>query len=162
MRLDGVHNELRPVVVRAGDARDEHFENVMHIQQDVKIFSGQIDADETFSYRTEPTHGAWVQVAKGTLELNGQRLEQGDGCEIHDEAELLFTGAVRFAVERGTDEELAQARKLLRTMWDGETDEETYLNTLGELTQLIHAASRNLVLQLVRNGIRSLFERRSF
>jgi DNA-binding FadR family transcriptional regulator len=32
---------------------------------------------------------------------------------------------------------------------------------LGELTQLIHAASRNLVLQLVRNGIRSLFERRS-
>jgi DNA-binding FadR family transcriptional regulator len=35
------------------------------------------------------------------------------------------------------------------------------VETLGELTQLIHAASRNLVLQLVRNGIRSLFERRS-
>ena len=78
-----------------------------------------------------------------------------------DVLELLFTGAVRFAVERGSDEELAQARELLRIMWDGKTDEATYLDTLGELTQLIHAASRNLVLQLVRNGIRSLFERRS-
>ena len=78
-----------------------------------------------------------------------------------DVLELLFTGAVRFAVERGTDEELAQARKLLRIMWDSGTDEERYLEALGELTQLIHAASRNLVLQLVRNGIRSLFERRS-
>jgi GntR family transcriptional repressor for pyruvate dehydrogenase complex len=78
-----------------------------------------------------------------------------------DVLELLFTGAVRFAVERGTDEELAQARKLLRVMWDDETDEESYLSALGELTQLIHNASRNLVLQLVRNGIRGLFERRS-
>ena len=78
-----------------------------------------------------------------------------------DVLELLLTGAVRFAVERGTDEELAHARELLRIMWARKTDEETYLNALGELTQLIHAASRNLVLQLVRNGIRSLFERRS-
>lgn len=78
-----------------------------------------------------------------------------------DVLELLLTGAVRFAVERGTDEELARARELLRIMWDRKTDEETYLTALGELTQLIHSASRNLVLQLVRNGIRSLFERRS-
>jgi len=78
-----------------------------------------------------------------------------------DVLELLLTGAIRFAVERGTDEELARARQLLRIMWDDGTDEETYLNTLGELTQLIHTASRNLVLQLVRNGIRGLFERRS-
>lgn len=78
-----------------------------------------------------------------------------------DVLELLLTGAVRFAVERGTDEELARARQLLRIMWDDGTDEETYLNALGELTQLIHTASRNLVLRLVRNGIRSLFERRS-
>jgi DNA-binding FadR family transcriptional regulator len=78
-----------------------------------------------------------------------------------DVLELLLTGAVRFAVERGSDEELARARELLQAMSARTTDEATYLNALGELTQLIHAASRNLVLQLVRNGLQSLFERRS-
>jgi GntR family transcriptional repressor for pyruvate dehydrogenase complex len=78
-----------------------------------------------------------------------------------DVLELLLTGAVRFAVERGSDQELARARELLRIMAGRETDQETYLGALNELMQLIHAASRNLVLQLVRNGIRSLFERRS-
>ncbi|MFT4710961.1 MAG: redox-sensitive bicupin YhaK (pirin superfamily) [Bacteroidia bacterium] len=93
MRLDGVRNELRPVVVPTGDRREQQLENVMHIHQDVKIFSGQIDAGETFSYQTDPTRGAWIQVAKGTIELNGERLEQGDGCEVHDEVELQFMGA---------------------------------------------------------------------
>jgi DNA-binding FadR family transcriptional regulator len=78
-----------------------------------------------------------------------------------DVLELLFTGAVRFAVERGSDEELARSRELLRIMAGRDADQETYLDALNELMQLIHAASRNLVLQLVRNGIRSLFERRS-
>jgi hypothetical protein len=41
------------------------------------------------------------------------------------------------------------------------TGEAAYLRELDELTQLIHSASRNLVLQLVRNGLRSLFSRRS-
>jgi len=78
-----------------------------------------------------------------------------------DVLELLLTGAVRFAVERGSDEELARAQELLRAMSARSADEAAYLSALDELTQLIHTASRNLVLQLVRNGLRSLFERRS-
>ena len=78
-----------------------------------------------------------------------------------DVLELLLTGAVRFAVERGSDEELAKARELLREMSVRATGETAYLHELDELTQLIHSASRNLVLQLVRNGLRSLFLRRS-
>jgi GntR family transcriptional repressor for pyruvate dehydrogenase complex len=78
-----------------------------------------------------------------------------------DVLELLLTGAVRFAVERGSDEELARARELLRAMSARGVDEAAYLGALDELTQLIHSASRNLVLQLVRNGLRSLFVRRS-
>jgi GntR family transcriptional repressor for pyruvate dehydrogenase complex len=77
-----------------------------------------------------------------------------------DVLELLLTGAVRLAVERGSDAELARARELLREMSTSAMTEAAYLGKLDELTQLIHTASRNLVLQLVRNGLRSLFERR--
>ncbi len=78
-----------------------------------------------------------------------------------DVLELLLTGAVRLAVERGSDEELARAGELLRDMSTRATSEATYLRKLDELTQLIHSASRNLVLQLVRNGLRRLFVRHS-
>jgi DNA-binding FadR family transcriptional regulator len=71
--------------------------------------------------------------------------------------ELLFTGAVHFAVERGSDAELARARELLRVMAAHETEEAAYLFALDELMQLVHSASGNLVLRLVQNGLRSLF-----
>jgi GntR family transcriptional repressor for pyruvate dehydrogenase complex len=78
-----------------------------------------------------------------------------------DVLELLLTGAVRFAVERASDEELTRARELVRDMSARATGEAAYLRGLDELTQLIHSASRNLVLQLVHNGLRNLFSRRS-
>ena len=110
--------------------------------------------------RVIPVEEASLDVLEHLLVVNGTP-DPVLTAQCLDVLELLLTGAVRFAVERGTDEELAEARRLLRIMWDAKTDEDTYVETLGELTQLIHAASRNLVLQLVRNGIRSLFERRS-
>jgi len=110
--------------------------------------------------RVTPVEEASLDILEHLLVVDGTP-DPVLTAQCLDVLELLFTGAVRFAVERGSDEELVQARKLLRVMWDPKTDEERYLQALGELTQLIHAASRNLVLQLVRNGIRSLFERRS-
>jgi DNA-binding FadR family transcriptional regulator len=110
--------------------------------------------------RVTPVEEASLDVLEHLLVVDGTP-DPVLTAQCLDVLELLFTGAVRFAVERGTDAELARARRLLRTMWDDATDEETYLGALDELTQLIHTASRNLVLQLVRNGIRSLFSRRS-
>ncbi len=36
---------------------------------------------------------AWLQIAKGTIELNGKKLEQGDGAAISEEKALSIKGA---------------------------------------------------------------------
>lgn len=35
---------------------------------------------------------AWLQVAKGTVELNGEVLQQGDGAALSDEPKVTITG----------------------------------------------------------------------
>jgi GntR family transcriptional repressor for pyruvate dehydrogenase complex len=110
--------------------------------------------------RVAPLEEASLDVLEHLLVVDGAP-DPVLTAQCLDVFELLLTGAVRFAVERGTDEELARARELLRIMWAPKTDEETYVDALNELMELIHTASRNLVLQLVRKGIRMLFERRS-
>ncbi len=74
-----------------------------------------------------------------------------------DVGELLFTGAVRLGLERATDAEIARARELLRALIQtGASGEDaSYFATLDELGDLIFAGSRNLVLRLIRNGLRA-------
>jgi redox-sensitive bicupin YhaK (pirin superfamily) len=87
MRFEGIHNELRQVAGRAGDA---HPNDVLAIHQDAKIYSAQLDAEETLTYRVDPSRSVWIQVAKGAMVLNGERIEQGDGVEVLGAAELTF------------------------------------------------------------------------
>ena len=74
-----------------------------------------------------------------------------------DVGELLFTGAVRLALERASDAEIARARELLRALIQtGASGEDaSYFATLDELGDLIFTGSRNLVLRLIRNGLRA-------
>jgi DNA-binding FadR family transcriptional regulator len=74
-----------------------------------------------------------------------------------DVSELLFTGAVRLALERASDAELERARELLRRLVRAGTagEDATYFAALDELGELIFAGSRNLVLRLIRNGLRA-------
>ena len=74
-----------------------------------------------------------------------------------DVGELLFPGAVRLGLERATDAEIARARELLRALIQtGASGEDaSYFATLDELGDLIFAGSRNLVLRLIRNGLRA-------
>src|SRR5215475_2314929 len=57
-----------------------------------------------------------------------------------DVSELLFTGAVRFALERASDAEIARARELLRALLQGGEDAR-YFATLDELSDLIFAGA---------------------
>jgi DNA-binding FadR family transcriptional regulator len=79
-----------------------------------------------------------------------------------DVSELLFTGAVRLSLERATDAELARARELLRDLVQSGArgEDASYFATLDELSELIFAGSRNLVLRLIRNGLRANVLRR--
>lgn len=63
----------------------------MSIRQDADIYAGLFDGDEAASHIIAPERRGRVQVARGTLSVNGQSLEAGDGLEI--EAGLAqFTG----------------------------------------------------------------------
>jgi GntR family transcriptional repressor for pyruvate dehydrogenase complex len=77
-----------------------------------------------------------------------------------DVHELILAGAVRLAVERASDDEVARARALLGRLADAELSDDDYLEASDALAELISAASRNLVLRMVRSALRSLFTTR--
>ncbi len=62
------------------------------IGQDVRLYAGLLDGDETARLELDPGRSAWLHVARGSLELNGERLGPGDGAAIRAEAALELSG----------------------------------------------------------------------
>ena len=59
--------------------------------QDARVYAGLFDSDERAVLRVAPGRHAYVQVARGSIEVNGQRLEEGDGARVRTGGELEFT-----------------------------------------------------------------------
>jgi GntR family transcriptional regulator, transcriptional repressor for pyruvate dehydrogenase complex len=76
-----------------------------------------------------------------------------------DVHELVVAGAARFAVERGTQEEFADAKALLRRLVSPATSADEFVAVADQLTELIAIASRNVVLRMVRNGLTAAAQR---
>ncbi|MBI3446345.1 MAG: pirin family protein [Magnetospirillum sp.] len=87
--LDEEHRRDRLQLIASRDGRDGSL--VLH--QDVAIFSGLLSAGTTLGHTIAAGRGAWVQVVTGTVTVNGQTLQPGDGAAIEDEA--LVTLAAR-------------------------------------------------------------------
>ncbi len=47
---------------------------------------------KSIPYKLRSGRHGWVQVASGSVSVNGKTLAQGDGAAISEEAELTFTG----------------------------------------------------------------------
>jgi redox-sensitive bicupin YhaK (pirin superfamily) len=62
------------------------------IHQDVNLYAGLFDAGESATLALAPGRGAWVQVARGAVTLNGKRLDEGDGASAVDEPSLSLAG----------------------------------------------------------------------
>ena len=62
------------------------------IHQDAKLFVTLLSPGEEVRHTLGAKRYAWLQVAKGEIELNGQKLQQGDGAAISDEKELTIKG----------------------------------------------------------------------
>ena len=70
------------------------------INQDARVYAGMPEVNQSVEHRQAEDRHAWIQVARGTLNLNGVELHQGDGAAVsneprlvivaHDEAELLL------------------------------------------------------------------------
>lgn len=58
------------------------------IRQDARVYAGLFDGEESATLAVGANRYAYVHVARGSVELNGQRLNEGDGVRLRNE-ELL-------------------------------------------------------------------------
>lgn len=74
-------------LVASPDGRD----GSLTLNQDASLYALLLDPGQTARQSLAPGRRAWVQVARGEVEVNGQRLEEGDGARITDEQEISVT-----------------------------------------------------------------------
>jgi redox-sensitive bicupin YhaK (pirin superfamily) len=58
------------------------------IHQDANLHIARLDAGTEAKHALAPGRHAWVQVARGSVELNGKKLVAGDGAAVSDEKEI--------------------------------------------------------------------------
>lgn len=63
------------------------------IRQNNDLFATVLGRGETVKHDLKPDRHAYVQVARGSVTLNGRKLDEGDGAAISDEKTVELTGA---------------------------------------------------------------------
>ena len=74
----------RLCLLAAPDARD----GAVKIHQNVELSTARLAAGEAVTHRLRPDRHAWVQVASGSITLNGTPLSAGDGAAVSGEEKL--------------------------------------------------------------------------
>jgi redox-sensitive bicupin YhaK (pirin superfamily) len=62
------------------------------VHQDVRVLASLLGRGEAVEHRLAPGRHAWLQVARGAVDLNGTALQAGDGAAISAEALLRIVG----------------------------------------------------------------------
>jgi redox-sensitive bicupin YhaK (pirin superfamily) len=73
-------------LIASEDGRD----GSVTVHQDVSLFASILDANETIDHVMDQTRHAWIQVARGSISVNGENAEQGDGVVVFGEPSLTF------------------------------------------------------------------------
>jgi quercetin 2,3-dioxygenase len=73
-------------------ASPDGLEDSVTIHQDARVYASLIEPGQKIVHKLEPNRHAWVQVARGAIEINGQTLDQSDGAAISNEGSLTITG----------------------------------------------------------------------
>ena len=76
-------------LVAARDARD----GAVKVHQDVDLYAAVLDKGSRVSHALGPNRHAWVQVARGSVLLNGLTLENGDAAAVSGENEVVIEAA---------------------------------------------------------------------
>src|SRR5215467_4756747 len=71
-------------VIASNDGR----EGSVKINQDAQLYVSLLSPGQEVTHELGQGRYAWLQVAKGAIELNGKALGQGDGAAISDETKL--------------------------------------------------------------------------
>lgn len=70
-------------------------EGAVKIHQDVRVYTAILDAGETINYDLESDRYGWLQVARGTVQLNSEELREGDGVEMSGGQQLEISTSHR-------------------------------------------------------------------
>jgi len=65
------------------------------IHQDVNLYASIIEQNREVVYHVPAGRHAWLQVARGSVELNGNSLDSGDGVAVSNEDYLTIIGKVK-------------------------------------------------------------------
>ena len=71
-------------LIASTDGRDES----VKLNQDVSLFASILAAGEEVSREMDPGRYAWIQVARGAVDVNGELANQGDGLVVVAESNL--------------------------------------------------------------------------
>jgi redox-sensitive bicupin YhaK (pirin superfamily) len=75
-------------LVASPDGRD----GSLKIRQDNELYATVLAAGDSVKHALKPERHAYVQVARGSVKLNGQQLAEGDGAAISAEKTVELTG----------------------------------------------------------------------
>ncbi|MBT8074027.1 MAG: pirin family protein [Xanthomonadales bacterium] len=78
--------ELKLLV--SGDGRD----GSVSANTDALMYGALLDEGQSLSHDIKPDRVLYVHVARGGVEVNGQALNRGDGCQVSAEPQLEITG----------------------------------------------------------------------
>jgi redox-sensitive bicupin YhaK (pirin superfamily) len=78
------------VLVAAPDGRD----GAVTVHQDMALYAGVLPQGSVVSYALQPQRYAWLQVARGAVDVNGVELETGDGAAVSGETLLKLQAAI--------------------------------------------------------------------
>jgi hypothetical protein len=71
-------------LVASPDGRDDS----LTIRQDARLYLGSLDRGERVAHPLEPGRHAWLQVLRGAVDLDHERLTAGDGVAVSEESAL--------------------------------------------------------------------------
>jgi redox-sensitive bicupin YhaK (pirin superfamily) len=76
----------RLCLVASDDGRD----GSVTIHQDARLYSAFLDEDERIEFALEPGRQCWLQVARGSLAVDGETLHQGDGAALQGDRHVVL------------------------------------------------------------------------
>ena len=80
-------NHLRLVASRDGR------EGALTVHQDVSLYSSLLDGGETLVHPLDAGRGAWLQIVRGRVTVNGETLAAGDGAALAETRDVTIEGA---------------------------------------------------------------------
>ncbi len=92
--FDADAKQGRLQLVASRDAR----QGSLTVHQDVAVYDGLLEAGERAEVSLGKGRHAWVQVTRGSVKLNGQTLQAGDGAAVSAEPALTLEGVQKGAV----------------------------------------------------------------